>query len=76
MWTRHARALIVKDLRLHGRAVALTSAGCLLLLATATYVVPQGVGPRVSFVINLNLLLPLLWSDWLITRERSKRTFS
>ena len=76
MWTRQVRALLVKDLRLHGQAVALTSAGCLLLLATATHVMPREVGPRLSFVINVNLLLPLLWSDWLITRERSKRTFS
>ena len=37
---------------------------------------PQGVGPRVSFVFNLNLFLTMLWSDWLITRERSKRTFA
>ena len=76
MWTRQARALIIKDLRLHGQAVALASAVCLLLLATATHVIPQPVGPRVSFVINLNLLLSLLWCDWLVTRERSKRTFA
>ncbi len=76
MWTRQARALIAKDLRLHGRAVALTIAGCLLVLATALHVMPQGVGPRVSFVFNLNLFLTMLWSDWLITRERSKRTFA
>ena len=76
MWTSQIRALIAKDLRLHGQAVALAIAGCLLLVATAIRVVPQGVGPRVSFVVNLNLLLTLLWSDWLITRERSKRTFA
>ena len=70
------RALIAKDLRLHGQAFALATAGCLLLLATATRVMPQGIGPRVSFVFNMNLLLTLLWSDWLITRERSKRTFA
>ena len=76
MWTRQIRALIANDLRLHGQGVALATAGCLLLLATATRVMPQGIGPRVSFVFNVNLLLTLLWSDWLITRERSKRTFA
>ena len=79
MWTRQTTqcgALIAKDLRLHGRAVALTIASCLLFLATAIRVMPQGVGPRVAFVFNANLLLTLMWSDWLITRERSKRTFA
>ncbi len=79
MWTRQTGqcgALIAKDLRLHGRAVALTMASYLLFLATAIRLMPQGVGPRVSFVFNSNLLLTLMWSDWLITRERSKRTFA
>ena len=76
MWTSQVRALVGKDLRLHGRAVALTIAACLVLLATAIRVMPPGIGPRVSFVFNLNLLLTLMWSDWLITRERSKRTFA
>ena len=76
MRSSQVRALIAKDLRLHGHAVALATAGCLLLLALATRVMPQGIGPRVSFVFNVNLLFTLLWSDWLITRERSKRTFA
>ena len=59
---RQARALIAKDVRLHGQAFALTVAGCLLLLPTAVHVMPQGVGPRVSFVFNLNLFLTMLWS--------------
>ena len=76
MWIRQSRALIAKDLRLHGRPFVLTLAGCLLLIAAASRVAPEGAAPRVAFVCNLNLLLPLLWSDWLITRERSKRTFA
>ena len=76
MWTSQIRTLVGKDLRLHGPAVALTIAACLLLLAAATRVIPRGVGPRLSLVFNLNLLLTLMWSDWLITRERSKRTFA
>jgi hypothetical protein len=74
--TRQTRALIVKDLRLHGRAFALTLAAGLLLCLTLNRVEPQAVGARVSLVCNINLLLTLLWSDWLITRERSKRTFA
>jgi hypothetical protein len=30
----------------------------------------------VALVFNINFLLALLWSEWLITRERSKRTFA
>lgn len=74
--TRQTRAPIVKDLRLHGRAFALTLAAGLLLCLTLNRVEPQAVGARVSLVCNINLLLTLLWSDWLITRERSKRTFA
>ncbi len=76
MWTRQMQALIAKDLRLHGRAMALTMGGSLVLIALAGHVAPQGAGPRSSFVFSMNLLLTLLWSDWLITRERSKRTFA
>ena len=77
MWSKQLGALIGKDLRLHGRAVALATLGSLVLLAVADRLIPdRGAGPRVTFVGNLNLLLTLLWSDWLITRERSKRTFA
>jgi hypothetical protein len=76
MWTRQFQALIAKDLRLHGRAVGLTIGGSLALIEMAEYVAPTGAGPRSSFVFSVNLLLTLLWSDWLITRERSKRTFA
>ena len=76
MWTRQLGALITKDVRLHGRAFAATVAGCLLLFAAATRLAPQGVGPQLSFVFTTNMLLTMLWSDWLITRERSKRTFT
>ena len=76
MRTRQLRALVAKDLRLHGRGFILMLAGGLLLLAATSRLAPQGEGPRVSLVCNLNLLLTLLWSDWLITRERSKRTFA
>lgn len=69
-------ALIGKDLRLHGRTAALTIAGTLLLFAAAMRLSPQADGPRISLVFNVNALATLLWSDWLIARERSKRTFA
>ena len=76
MWTRQLRALITKDLRLHGRAFTATVTGCLLLFAAAFRLAPQEGGPQLSFVFSTNLFLTMLWSDWLITRERSKRTFA
>ncbi len=76
MWTSQWGTLIGKDLRLHGSAIALAMAGALALLAAGTQLAPQGIGPRVSLVFNVNILLTLLWSEWLVTRERSKRTFA
>ena len=76
MWTRQLGALITKDLRLHGRAFTATVIGCLLLFAAVFHLAPRGVGPQLSFVFTTNLFLTMLWSDWLITRERSKRTFA
>jgi hypothetical protein len=70
------RALLAKDLRLHGRDAAFAAGGAFLLIEMANRLVDQGPGPRGSFVFNINLLLTLLWSEWLITRERSKRTFA
>ncbi len=74
MWTRHWRTLIGKDLRLHGPAAAMAMAGALAVIWTGTTLAPQGVGPRVGLVFNVNIVLTLLWSEWLVTRERSKRT--
>jgi len=67
--------LMAKDLRLHWRALAGAMADTLTLAAAAAYAIPQGPGPRVALVFNLNLMLAFLWSEWLITRERSKGTF-
>ena len=76
MWIKPLTVLMAKDLRLHGRAVSLAIASVLVLCAVATQVISSGVGPRLAFVFNVNLVLTLLWSDWLVTRERSKRTFA
>jgi hypothetical protein len=76
MWSNQMRALLAKDLRLHGRDAALAAGGAFLLIEIANRLIDHGPGSRGSFVFNTNLLLTLLWSDWLITRERSKRTFA
>jgi hypothetical protein len=76
MWTSHWRTLIGKDLRLHGPAIAMAMAGALTLIWAGTTLAPQGIGPRVSLVFNVNIFLTLLWSEWLVARERSKRTFT
>ncbi len=76
MWAKAMKTLLQKDLRLHGWAIALTIAGALLLIALAQRLAPPAAGARMSFVFTMNLLLTLLWSDWLITRERSKGTFA
>jgi hypothetical protein len=70
------RTFLAKDARLHGRAASAVIVGTLIFLATLVFFIPQGVGPRVALVFNINFLLALLWSEWLITRERSKRTFA
>lgn len=74
MRTSQWRTLIGKDLRLHGPAAAMAMAGALALIWTGTTLAPQGVGPRVSLVFNVNIVLTLLWSEWLVSRERSKGT--
>ncbi|HIE91473.1 MAG TPA: hypothetical protein EYQ83_00855 [Acidobacteria bacterium] len=76
MWTRQVRTFLAKDARLHGRAAAVVIVGTLIAIATLVVFIPQGVGPQVALVFNINFLLALLWSEWLITRERSKGTFA
>ena len=78
MWSSQITTLIVKDLRLHrsGFVLAILGLVLVLVLAAAVRLFPAGVGPRASLVFNVNMVFTLVWSDWLITRERSKRTFA
>ena len=69
-------ALMVKDLHLHGSAGVTGVGAVVVLCAIATNVLRSGNGPRLTLGLNLNLFLTLLWSDWLVTRERSKHTFA
>lgn len=74
---RTLRALVAKDIRLHGRALALVVAGTLLLLAAATRLGPTRTSAATAgFVFNINFFGALLLSEWLVARERSTRSFA
>ena len=74
--TSHRWALAKKDLRLHGRAVALTQVGLVLFLWMLTRNAPDAHGRNLPLVINFNLIACALWGEWLIAREKSKETFA
>ena len=68
-------ALLAKDLRLHGLPVLLLVGVLLAACAAVTQFAPSRDGVP-GFVFNMNMLSPLLLSEWLIARERSKRSFA
>ena len=67
-------ALLAKDLRLHGLPLLLLVG--VLFAACAGVQFAPGRGPIPGFVFNMNMLAPLLLSEWLIARERAKRSFA
>ena len=67
-------ALLAKDLRLHGLPLLLLI-GVLLAACAGVQFAPRR-GPIPGFVFNMNMLAPLLLSEWLIARERAKRSFA
>jgi len=68
-------ALLAKDLRLHGLPLLLLTGVLLAACAGVTQFAPSR-GPTAGFVFNMNMLAPLLLSEWLIARERAKRSFA
>ena len=66
--------LLAKDLRLHGLPLLLLI-GVLLAACAVVQFAPRR-GPIPGFVFNMNMLAPLLLSEWLIARERAKRSFA
>lgn len=74
MTPRHIRALVANDVRLHGRGILLTQVGIVAFVWVASRF-PRAPGALVSLVCNLNLILALLWGDWLVSREKLKGTF-
>lgn len=74
--TSHRGALARKDLRLHGRAVAISQICAVLLLWMLTRTGPDDHGRNLPLVVNFNLIGCALWAEWLIAREKAKETFA
>ena len=70
LWT-----LIAKDLRLHGRPLLLVFAGILSFVGLVVHFVPSDASSA-GFVANTNMIVPLMFSEWLIAHERSTRSFA
>lgn len=70
LWT-----LIAKDFRLHGRPLLLVFAGILSLVGLVIRYIPSDASP-VGWVTNVNMIIPLLFGEWFIARERSTRSFA
>lgn len=73
---RRVTALVLKDARIHGRDIALTQLGILLLVALMAYAKPGEIASLATAVFSFNLLLAGFWGEWLITREKTKGTFA
>ena len=67
--------LIAKDIRLHGRPLLLVFAAILSFVGLVIRFIPSEASP-VGFVANVNMIIPLLFGEWLIARERSTRSFA
>ncbi len=67
--------LMGKDLRLHGLPLMLVAAGVLASCALAMRFAPH-TGAVTGFVFNVNMLMALLLTEWLIARERAARSFA
>lgn len=69
--------LVAKDLRLHGGPLALVFAVPLGVCAALMHFGPdRGQGPFVGLVFNVNMVVAVFMSEWLVARERAKRTFA
>ena len=73
---RRVVALVAKDARIHGREIALTQIGILLLVGLMAYAKPGEIVSLAAAVFSFNLLLAGFWGEWLITREKTKGTFA
>ena len=77
MRTRQTWALVGKDLRLHGAGMAATVAGGLGILWVAGLLKPNaGESAATGLILSLNVIMVLIWSDWLVSREKTKGTIA
>lgn len=75
MVNHRVRVLLLKDLRLHGRGVALIQAAAVALVWIMLALRPADMGRQVGLLFNVNFLLTGLWGEWLVSREKTKGTF-
>lgn len=69
--------LVAKDLRLHGRPFTLLCAALIGICAALTRFGPdRSQSFDASFVFNVNMVTAVFLPEWLVARERAKRTFA
>lgn len=73
--TRAVLALIVNDIRLHGKGIVLAQICGVGAVALAFYLRRTDPAVGVSLIVNLNLFATLMWADWLMSAEKAKGTF-
>lgn len=73
---RRIAALVLKDVKIHGRDIGLTQLGLFGLLGLLSYLRATDPAVMASAVFNFNFLLAAFWSEWLISREKAKGTFA
>ena len=67
--------LMAKDLRLHGLPLLMVFVAILSFIGLLIRFVPSEASTT-GLVTNVNMLIPLLFGEWLIARERSTRSFA
>ncbi len=76
---RTLSALVRKDLRLHWRGILLTQ---LLVIASGFFTfrftskVPRSESVNAAALFNFNFIAALLWTEWLVSREKTKGTIA
>ena len=69
--------LFAKDFRLHGWPLALVVAIPLAVCTALRHFGPdRGQGPFDGLVFNVNMIVAVFLPEWLVARERAKRTFA
>jgi hypothetical protein len=67
--------LVRNDLHLHGIALGATVIAVVVLLYAVKALEPSGSDPSaVGLILNLNLVMVLVWGEWLVSREKTKGT--
>lgn len=67
---------MAKDFRIHGRSIGAAQGAVLAIGAMAWGMKPDAHETNAALVFNFNVLLAGFWSEWLISREKTKGTFA